>query len=77
MITSSGANACRYSPAPRTAPCTYGDAGYDVGDRFPARDGCNTCTCEEREFCPVIACGTGACDAAADGAGEIADAGDG
>jgi hypothetical protein len=27
--------------------CQVGDQVYEVGDHFPAPDGCNTCTCEE------------------------------
>jgi hypothetical protein len=43
--------------------CSYADATYAVGDRFPATDGCNTCECvdssggEPTVSCTEMACG--------------------
>lgn len=28
--------------------CEYGGETYEEGESFPADDGCNTCTCEEK-----------------------------
>lgn len=38
--------------------CTYEGEGYALGERFPAADGCNTCTCEKTGSvsCTEIAC---------------------
>jgi hypothetical protein len=38
--------------------CRVGDTTYDVGDSFPAEDGCNTCTCEVGGdvACTTLAC---------------------
>jgi len=38
--------------------CTYGGKQYAVGDNFPASDGCNQCSCDERGGvqCTLIAC---------------------
>lgn len=40
------------------ARCRVDGREYEVGERFPAADGCNTCTCEEdgRIACTEIAC---------------------
>lgn len=40
------------------AACEYAGQGYDVGESFPAEDGCNTCTCAEggRVLCTMRAC---------------------
>jgi hypothetical protein len=42
--------------------CTYGEHVYDSGQNFPARDGCNTCSCDDdgRVSCTLLACET--CD---------------
>ena len=38
--------------------CRYEGRNYDIGDTFPAGDGCNTCMCTEAEgvACTEIAC---------------------
>lgn len=38
------AGACQVSTIPRET-CVYGGVEYQQGDEFPARDGCNTCSC--------------------------------
>ncbi len=40
--------------------CEYGKLVYDVGESFPANDGCNTCVCEENGVvaCTEMWCGT-------------------
>jgi hypothetical protein len=42
--------------------CAYGDRSYARGERFPADDGCNTCSCEAdgRVSCTLLGCET--CD---------------
>ena len=42
--------------------CRHGGKTYDVGDSFPAEDGCNTCTCEKGGgvACTQIGC-VGSC----------------
>jgi hypothetical protein len=41
-------------------PCTYDDETYDDGAKFPAHDGCNTCTCNNGKVrCTYIACDGG------------------
>lgn len=42
--------------------CVYGDRSYAHGDRFPADDGCNTCSCDVdgRVSCTLLGCET--CD---------------
>lgn len=30
------------------AVCEYAGETYDKGESFPAEDGCNSCTCEEK-----------------------------
>jgi hypothetical protein len=49
--------------APATNPeeagtCTYGGQVYEVGEAFPALDGCNSCYCMAAEeiVCTLIAC---------------------
>jgi hypothetical protein len=51
--------------------CKYDGKGYAVNERFPATDGCNTCTCEATGSvsCTEIACSNDA------GGGTQADAG--
>jgi von Willebrand factor type C domain len=41
--------------------CSYNGQSYDVGDSFPADDGCNSCTCmEDGSFaCTAIGCPEG------------------
>lgn len=36
--------------------CAYGDATFDVGESFPADDGCNTCTCERVDGVASVSC---------------------
>jgi hypothetical protein len=38
--------------------CSYGGETYDVGESFPAEDGCNTCTCMEdgSAACTLMGC---------------------
>jgi hypothetical protein len=42
--------------------CFYGGRSYDVGNSFPAQDGCNTCSCEPNGnvACTLLGCDT--CD---------------
>ncbi|AKT37494.1 hypothetical protein [Chondromyces crocatus] len=44
--------------------CTYEGTTYEVGDSFPASDGCNGCGCSEggHVFCTLKACGPVTCD---------------
>ena len=45
------------SPTGDGQSCTYGGATAKVGDRFPAPDGCNTCTCTaEGAACTEMGC---------------------
>jgi pacifastin inhibitor LCMII len=41
--------------------CSYNGKAYQVGDKFPASDGCNSCSCGERGEvqCTLIGCGPG------------------
>jgi hypothetical protein len=47
--------------------CTYEGMAYQVGDEFPAGDGCNTCSCEQggNVSCTLIGC-SNSCDDIAD-----------
>jgi hypothetical protein len=40
--------------------CSYGGKLFEVGDRFPDTDGCNTCSCgsDGRVSCTLLACET-------------------
>jgi hypothetical protein len=39
--------------------CTYGGETYQIGESFPAGDGCNTCSCSESGVgCTAMACAT-------------------
>ncbi len=44
--------------------CSFGEETYDVGESFPAGDGCNTCECMEDGSvgCTLMACNTGTCE---------------
>ena len=41
------------------AACTYQGTRHPVGTSFPAGDGCNTCSCDDRGgvSCTLMACG--------------------
>lgn len=49
------------------AVCTYGDAQYQQGESFPAKDGCNTCTCGKDG---MVQCTEMACNSQCDPANE-------
>jgi hypothetical protein len=37
--------------------CTHAGTDYEVGDTFPAGDGCNTCSCTDQGVaCTIIGC---------------------
>ncbi len=36
--------------------CQVNDSQYNIGDTFPAEDGCNTCECQSTETGPKIIC---------------------
>jgi hypothetical protein len=45
---------------PRAAACVYQGQPYDVGESFPAADGCNTCSCRQggEVQCTQMNCGS-------------------
>lgn len=53
--------------------CTYGGHTYSVGDKFPATDDCNTCTCGEGGAVACTKCACVPLDAGGDG-GDASDA---
>jgi hypothetical protein len=55
------------SPPRDRVACVVGDVTYQVGDSWPAADGCNTCSCDEygSMACTEMACATAPQDAAA------------
>lgn len=46
------------SSTPSSVACEYQGITYSEGERFPAEDGCNTCTCGEdgQVACTELAC---------------------
>lgn len=37
--------------------CTHAGTDYEIGDTFPAGDGCNTCSCTDMGVaCTIIGC---------------------
>lgn len=53
--------ACQITSIPRDV-CVYGGVEYQPGDEFPARDGCNTCTCvDDPGNAASVACTDAAC----------------
>lgn len=68
IIVSSGGDACEYD-----------GVSYEVGDSFPANDGCNTCSCtEDGVACTEMACEPPVCvyDGQIYSAGESVPSGD-
>lgn len=53
--------------------CTYDGKGYNVGDKFPSSDGCNTCFCSDDG---TVACTEKACIATCNYEGTIYYSGD-
>ena len=62
---------CSFISSQETA-CAYDGVRYEVGDSFPATDGCNTCSCQSDGSiaCTEIACavnnGIDECEIASD-----------
>jgi hypothetical protein len=46
----------------RGDPCWYRYEEYEIGEDFPARDGCNTCSCVDTETGSQVACTDIACE---------------
>jgi len=60
LASCSGSVERRSGTEPGAAGCTHGGRHFDVGDSFPAGDGCNTCSCtEEGVACTEMGCGVG------------------
>lgn len=58
---------CTLFEEPQEIACAYNGARYEVGDSFPAEDGCNTCYCDQDGS---IACTEKACTAGSNSAGN-------
>ncbi|CAH1789616.1 unnamed protein product, partial [Owenia fusiformis] len=57
-----GKNRCAISTTNKPKFCRYNYRNFEVGDRFPAEDGCNECTCEGNEHHgPSVHCTEMAC----------------
>ncbi|HSN97342.1 MAG TPA: hypothetical protein VLS89_03555 [Candidatus Nanopelagicales bacterium] len=49
---------CEDQDDPELCTCEYGGQVYDIGESFPAGDGCNVCTCtaDGEVVCTLVAC---------------------
>lgn len=58
--------------------CSYEGKSYSSGERFPAADGCNTCSCgaDGQVACTELACGGGQCTYPAGQGGKVYRAGE-
>jgi pacifastin inhibitor LCMII len=56
-LTNQSQSSC--NPEPVEAICVYDGMTYEIGDSFPADDGCNTCSCDAdgSVACTEMACG--------------------
>ncbi|MCA9520158.1 MAG: hypothetical protein KC609_04275 [Myxococcales bacterium] len=73
LVASFVFSGCLYPEDPVDPVCSYDGKTYNVGDKFPSSDGCNTCVCDEKGN---IACTEMACVAVCNYEGTIYYSGD-